>query len=107
MIAVVHGGVKKDNVGAIFGSRYFVLQGWMTGDFYFAIVGCDCLLLSGKPLQPFAIRLDHADKPADARHAEDERDVAEDYSPFAYRLPRWSQLAVFSARLGDPRRKAR
>ena len=32
MIAVVHGGVKEDNVGAIFGSREFVLQSWMTID---------------------------------------------------------------------------
>lgn len=79
MIAVGQRRVKKHEVHAIFGSAYFILQGRMTGDFYFAIVGCDCLLLSGKPLQPFAIRLDHADKPADARHAEDERDVAEDY----------------------------
>lgn len=26
MIAVVHGGVKEDNVGALFASREFVLQ---------------------------------------------------------------------------------
>ena len=32
MIAVVHRGVKEDNVGARFGSRKFVLQGWMTID---------------------------------------------------------------------------
>jgi hypothetical protein len=32
MIAVVHGGVKENNVGAFFGSREFVLQGWMTID---------------------------------------------------------------------------
>jgi len=30
MIAVVHGGVKEDNVGALFGSREFVLQGGMS-----------------------------------------------------------------------------
>ena len=30
MIAVVHGGVKEDNVGALFGSREFVLPDWMT-----------------------------------------------------------------------------
>jgi len=30
MIAVVHCGVKEDNVGALFGSREFVLQGWIT-----------------------------------------------------------------------------
>ena len=32
MNAVVHGGVKENNVGAFFGSREFVLQGWMTID---------------------------------------------------------------------------
>ena len=32
MIAVVHGGVKENNVGALFGSREFVLQSWMTID---------------------------------------------------------------------------
>ena len=32
MIAVGHGGVKEDNVGALFGSREFVLQSWMTID---------------------------------------------------------------------------
>jgi hypothetical protein len=30
MIAVVHGGVKENNISALFGSREFVLQGWMT-----------------------------------------------------------------------------
>jgi len=30
MIAVVYGGMKKNNVGALFGSGSFVLQGWMT-----------------------------------------------------------------------------
>ena len=32
MIAVVYGGVKENNVGALFGSREFVLQSWMTMD---------------------------------------------------------------------------
>ena len=31
-IAVAHGGVKEDNIGALFGSREFVLQSWMTID---------------------------------------------------------------------------
>ena len=32
MIAVGHGGMKEDNVGALFGSREFVLESWMTID---------------------------------------------------------------------------
>ena len=32
MIAVVYGGVKENNVGALFGSREFGLHGWMTID---------------------------------------------------------------------------
>ena len=32
MIAVIHGGVKKNNTGALFSSGEFLLQGWMTID---------------------------------------------------------------------------
>ena len=32
MIAVVHGGVKENNVGALSGCGEFVLQGWTTID---------------------------------------------------------------------------
>lgn len=32
MIAGIHGGLKENNVGAIFGSGYFVLQSGMTID---------------------------------------------------------------------------
>jgi hypothetical protein len=46
------------------------------GDFYFAIVSRDFLSLSGKPLQPLAFRLDHADKQGDAHNTEHEGDVA-------------------------------
>ena len=30
LVVVVHGGMKKDNVGPFFGSTYFILQSGMT-----------------------------------------------------------------------------
>ena len=41
-----------------------------------AVVGGDFFSLSGKPLQPLAIRLDHADKQRYAHNTEHKSDIA-------------------------------
>ena len=45
-------------------------------DLDFAIVRRDFLSLSGKSMQPLAIRLDHADKQRDAHNTKHKSDVA-------------------------------
>jgi hypothetical protein len=71
LVAVVHGGMKKDNVGPFFGSTYFILQSGMT------------ILLWRRPIDS----------------------CVPTYSPAALAsltvYPAASQLAVFSARVGD------